>query len=52
MKQNSETLFAVKRNAVVETLFRILFFVAALASILAVALICIFLFANGRACHG
>lgn len=47
MKQNSETPFAVKRNAVVETLFRILFFVAALASILAVALICIFLFANG-----
>ena len=47
MKQNSETPFSVKRNAVVETLFRILFFVAALASILAVALICIFLFANG-----
>ena len=47
MKQNSETPFAVKRNAVVEMLFRILFFVAALASILAVALICIFLFANG-----
>ena len=32
MKQNSETPFAVKRNAVVETLFRILFCVAALAN--------------------
>ena len=47
MKEPHKSSFAVNWHTTVELLFKALFFIAALASILAVALICIFLFANG-----
>ena len=37
----------MKRKALTERVMQVIFFVAACASVLAVALICIFLFANG-----
>lgn len=37
----------MKANAMKETLFKVVFFIAACASVLAVVLICVFLFANG-----
>ena len=37
----------MKKNAVIELIMKIIFFIAACASVLAVILICVFLFANG-----
>lgn len=37
----------MKKNAILESVMRIIFFIAACASVLAVVLICVFLFANG-----
>ena len=37
----------MKKNAILELVMRIIFFIAACASVLAVVLICVFLFANG-----
>ena len=37
----------MKKNAILDSVMRIIFFIAACASVLAVVLICVFLFANG-----
>ena len=42
----------MKKNAILESVMRIIFFIAACASVLAVVLICVFLFANGISAMG